>query len=150
MSIERNNSQEKFQSEYQKVQSNILHTASWLNLHSTKLLKPYRISPQQYNILRILRDLHPKPATVKLLTERMVDKMSNASRLVEKLRQKGFVVREASDEDRRRVDVKITDKGLMVVEKASDALEKAMEEQLSTISPQEASELNRLLQDIRS
>ena len=150
MNIERNNSQEKFQSEYQKVQSNILHTASWLNLHSTKLLKPYSISPQQYNILRILRDLHPKPATVKLLTERMVDKMSNASRLVEKLRQKGLVVREASDEDRRRVDVKITDKGLMLVEKASDALEKAMEKQLSTISPQEASELNRLLRDIRS
>lgn len=150
MSIKSNTTQEQFRSEYQKVQNNIMYTASWLNLQSTKLLKPYNISPQQYNILRILRDMHPKPATVKLLTECMVDKMSNASRLVEKLRQKGLVEREASDEDRRRVDVKITSEGLTLVDKASDMLEKSMEKRLSSISLQEASELNRLLDELRS
>ncbi len=149
MSVKQNNGQEKFQGEYQKVQSNILHTASWLNLQSTKLLKPFNISPQQYHILRILRDRHPKPATVKLLTEHMVDKMSNASRLVEKLRQKNLVERKASDEDRRRVDVHITTQGLDLIDKATAALEREMQERLSCLSRQEAAELNRLLDTLR-
>jgi DNA-binding MarR family transcriptional regulator len=82
MKLEKEIQQSKFQNEFQKLYLNIIYTASWLNLKNTQRLKPYGISPQQYNILRILRGQHPNSATVTLLTERMLDKNSNASRLV--------------------------------------------------------------------
>ncbi|MFN7116411.1 MAG: MarR family transcriptional regulator, partial [Saprospiraceae bacterium] len=77
-------SKKNLKNDYHKAHNNILHTASWLNLHATQSLKRFGVSPQQFNVLRILNEVHPKPATVKMLTERMIDKMSNASRLVEK------------------------------------------------------------------
>ena len=117
--------QKQFKSEFQKAQINVLYTAAWLNQQATQSLKPYKISVQQFNILRILRGMHPEPATVKLLTERMIDKMSNASRLVEKLYQKGLVERKSCASDRRRVDIVITKKGLDLVAKASETLESA-------------------------
>ena len=88
MKIEQEIQQTVFESEYQKANINLLFTASWLNQKSAKALKPFNISWQQFNILRILRGMGDKPATIKILTERMIDKMSNASRLVEKLKQK--------------------------------------------------------------
>src|SRR5687768_15575147 len=111
MELEKEIQQSKFQNEYQKLLLNIIFTASWLNLRNTQRLKPYGISPQQYNILRILRGQYPKSATVTLLTERMLDKSSNASRLVEKLRMKQLLDRCEGPEDRRAVNVRITDKG---------------------------------------
>lgn len=149
MKLEQEIQQEKFQSEYHKVHVNVLFTASWLNLQTTKLLKSYNISPQQFNILRILRGMHPEPASVKILTERMIDKMSNASRLVEKLKQKGLVEREASENDRRRVNVSITPQGLELLEKASHDIEKSIKSNLSNLSTSEASQLNKLLDKIR-
>lgn len=150
MGIKKDTQQQVPESEYQKVQINILFTASWINLQTTKLLKQYNISPQQFNILRILKGMHPEPATVKLLTERMIDKMSNASRLVEKLKQKGLVEREASEEDRRRVDVYITPEGIDLIEKASQAIDSSTEQNMSILNQKEAAELNRLLDLIRS
>ena len=149
MKLEQEIQQEKFQSEYHKVHVNVLFTASWLNLQTTKLLKTHNISPQQFNILRILRGMHPEPASVKILTERMIDKMSNASRLVEKLKQKGLVEREASENDRRRVNVNITPQGLELLEKASHDIEKSIKSNLSNLSTSEASQLNKLLDKIR-
>lgn len=149
MKLEQEIRQEKFQNEYHKVHVNILYTASWLNLQTTKLLKSYNISPQQFNILRILRGVHPEPASVKILTERMIDKMSNASRLVEKLKQKGLVVCEASEDDRRRVNVSITPEGLELLEKASHDIEKSIKSNLSNLSASEAVQLNKLLDQIR-
>ncbi len=149
MKLEQEIQQEKFQSEYHKVHINVLFTASWLNLQTTKLLKSYNISPQQFNILRILRGMHPEPASVKILTERMIDKMSNASRLVEKLKQKGLLKREASEDDRRKVNVSITPRGLELLEKASHDIEKNIRSNLSNLSTSEASQLNKLLDKIR-
>lgn len=149
MKLEQEIQQEKFQSEYHKVHVNVLFTAAWLNLQTTKLLKSYNISPQQFNILRILRGMHPEPASVKILTERMIDKMSNASRLVEKLKQKGLVEREASENDRRRVNVSLTPQGLDLLEKASHDIEKSIKSNLSNLSTSEASQLNKLLDKIR-
>ena len=94
MKIEEAIQQKSFSNEYQKVHINVLYTAAYLSQIASSALKPYKISWQQFNILRILRGLQPEPATVKLLTERMIDKMSNASRLVEKLKQKGYVEKE--------------------------------------------------------
>lgn len=149
MKIEEAIQQKKFRSEHQKAIVNILFTASWLGQQSARGLRPYGISPEQFNILRILRGRYPKPATVKDLTERMLDKSSNASRLVDKLKTKGLVDRQECPEDRRRVDVVITDAGLALLEKASVFMEKEMEARLDGITDAEAAEISRLLDKMR-
>lgn len=150
MKIEEAIQQKKFISEYQKAHLNILFTASWLNQRTTAVLKPYGLTWQQFNILRILRGRHPEPATVKLLTERMIDKMSNASRLVDKLLSKGLVARCTSQEDRRRVDVSITEEGLNLLARASDDLERGLNFENGNLSDQEAEALNDLLDKMRT
>ncbi len=148
MRLENEIKQKQFKSEYNKLVVNILFTCGWLNALNAKRFKPCGITPQQYNILRILRGQYPNPATVNLLTERMLDKMSNASRLVEKLRAKGLVKRHQCQSDRRAVDVVITDKGLGVLEEL-DRTEKEWESQFKTLSQEEAKQLNRLLDKLR-
>ena len=149
MKIEDAIQQKQFISEFQKAHINVLYTASFLNQKTLKALKPFQISPQQFNILRILRGRYPQPASVKLLTEKMIDKTSNASRLVEKLRTKGLVAREASDDDRRKVDVQITKAGLELLEQASTAIEQMIQKYGTTITPEEAGALNGLLDKLR-
>jgi DNA-binding MarR family transcriptional regulator len=86
-----------------------MFTSGWLQNIYARFFKNYGLSQQQFNVLRILRGQHPKPVMLCQITERMIDKMSNATRLVEKLRQKGLVTRELNDKSRRKVDIKITD-----------------------------------------
>ena len=149
MKIEEEIKQKKFSSVYHKAHINVLFTASWLSQNSAQLLKPFKISWQQFNILRILRGMYPEPATVKLLTERMIDKMSNASRLVEKLKQKGLVERRVCPSDRRRVDVEITEKGLSVLEDISFIMEQEKKKKMGNLSSEEADQLNQLLDKLR-
>lgn len=149
MRIEDEIRQKKFASEYQKLHVNVLFTAAWLGQRTTKVIKPFGISQQQFNILRILRGMHPKPATIKLLTERMIDKMSNASRLVDKLVQKGLVIRTEAELDRRRVDVQITTQGLSVLQEASQAVDAAIHNEVQNLSAAEAAQLNALLDRMR-
>jgi DNA-binding MarR family transcriptional regulator len=148
MELEKEIQQSKFQNEYQKLLLNIIFTASWLNLRNTQRLKPYGISPQQYNILRILRGQYPKSATVTLLTERMLDKSSNASRLVEKLRVKHLLDRCECPEDRRAVNVRITDKGLALLQKL-DQSDDEFRKDFTHISEEEAKLVNRIMDGIR-
>lgn len=149
MKIEDEIQQPVFKTEYHKAQVNILFTASWLNQRSMRVLKPFKISAQQFNILRILRGMHPEPATVKVLTERMIDKMSNASRLVDKLLSKGLVDRRICTMDRRRVDIVITEKGMQVINEASLAMEKDVEHSLVNLTTEEAALLNNFLDRMR-
>jgi len=149
MKIEDAIQQKQFQNEFQKAHINVLYTASFLNQKMLQALKPFHISPQQFNILRILRGMHPKPASVKLLTEKMIDKTSNASRLVEKLRNKGLVEREASDDDRRKVDVQITKAGLELLQRASAAIEQMIQNYGASITPEEAAVLSAMLDKLR-
>jgi len=142
--------QKRFKNEFHKAQVNLLYTAAYINQQSTQALKPYNISIQQFNILRILRGLHPEPATVKLLTERMIDKMSNASRLVEKLKKKGLLERKNCIEDRRRVNISITQKGLDLLVEASDALEAASLAEMEYLNDKEAELLNDFLDRVRT
>ena len=142
--------QKTFISEHQKALINLLYTSGQVLSNNTRILRPYNISQQQFNILRILRGMHPQPATVKLLTERMLDKMSNASRLVEKLKQKDFVERIPCEDDRRRVDISITDKGLRLVAEASEAIESDMEKIHSVLTKEEALQLSDLLDKVRA
>ncbi len=140
--------QEKFQNEYHKMMINLLFTGGWLNSRNASQLKPYGISPQQFNILRILRGQHPKPATVNLLIDRMLDKNSNASRLVEKLRLKKLLERATCVEDRRAVNVAITKAGLDLLEKL-DAEEEKWKKDMMILSEDEARQLNFLLDKLR-
>lgn len=149
MKIEEEINQRNFKSEFQKAHINILFTASWLSQQSAALLKSFNISWQQFNILRILRGMYPEPASVKLLTERMIDKMSNASRLVEKLKQKGLVERTACDEDRRKVNVRITELGLEVLKEASSVMEENLENNMEEVTAEEAAVLNNILDKMR-
>jgi DNA-binding MarR family transcriptional regulator len=149
MRIEDEIQQKKFQNVYQKAHINILFTASWLNQSAMQSLRPYNISWQQFNILRILRGMNPDPATVKLLTERMIDKMSNASRLVEKLKQKGLVERNHCSEDRRRVNVVLTDEGLQLVNAASKSVDEEVSQVWDRLSDEEAQNLNKILDKLR-
>lgn len=93
--------------------------------------------------------MYPEPATVKLLTERMIDKMSNASRLVEKLKLKGYVERTACPSDRRRVDIRITDHGLKALEGISRVIEDGLHRQMDNLSEEDAEQLNCLLDKLR-
>ncbi len=139
---------QKFQSEYHKLTVNILYTASWINQLYTQKLKKFDLTPQQFNILRILRGQHPSPATVNLLIDRMIDKSSNASRLVDRLQEKGFASRGMNETDKRAVNVMITQKGLETL-KIIDEDTHLLGEITAALSKNETVELNRLLDKIR-
>ena len=138
--------QKKFKSEYHKLLVNILYTGNWMNAASIKFLKQFGISPQQYNLMRILRGRYPDSASITLLTDRMLDKMSNASRLVEKLKKKGLVERIECPDDRRKVEVSINDKGLELLKKIDDY---EYEKKFKNLSVAEAKQLNTLLDKFR-
>ena len=138
-----------FKDEWEKAILNIIFTGNLINGYQARFLKQYDITPEQYNILRILKGQHPEPASVNLLKERMLNKMSNASRLVEKLRKKGFVKRDECQQDRRRVEVCITDEGLALLDRIEQAYPGA-EQNYSHITQEEAEILNRILDKFRS
>jgi DNA-binding MarR family transcriptional regulator len=100
----------------------MMFTNNWLLSNSNKLFKKYGLSQQQYNVLRILRGQHPKPVMLTQITERMIDKMSNATRLVEKLKLKHLVTRELNQKSRRQVDINITEKGLELLKQIDEEM----------------------------
>lgn len=131
-----------------KATINIDFTASWLCGIRNEILGPLDFSIQQYNILRILRGQYPKAVTVKFLIERMVDKNSNASRLVDKLFNKGLIERNQCEMDRRQVDVKINEKGLAMIETLSAALS-SQRDRYDNLSKEEFGQLSSLLDKLR-
>jgi len=148
MKLEEEIKQKKFNSEYHKLVVNLLFTGGWIGFYHSQQLKPYGLTIQQYNILRILRGQYPKPATVNLLIERMLDKTSNASRIVDKLVNKKFATRKICPEDRRSVDVLITDKGLELL-KEIEIFEEENQKKFENLSENEIKNLNNLLDKLR-
>jgi DNA-binding MarR family transcriptional regulator len=148
MKIEQEIKQKNFKNEYHKLTVNLMYTGSWLNVKNYLHLKPFELTVQQYNILRILRGQYPKPATVTLLMDRMMDKTSNASRLVEKLRKKGLLERFVCEKDRRAVDVIISEQGLSLLKKI-EKLDPEWEKIFHALSSSEAQQLNNLLDKLR-
>ncbi|MEW6194252.1 MAG: MarR family transcriptional regulator [Bacteroidota bacterium] len=148
MKLEEEIKQKKFKNEYDKLAVNIIYTHGWLLNNYSSFLKQLGVTASQYNILRILRGQHPNPASINLLKERMIDKMSDASRLVERLKKKELVEREICPSDRRQVDVKITAKGLKLLQD-SDNIEEQFEQLFKEIKPAEAKLLNDLLDRLR-
>lgn len=149
MQIEEAIQQKNFKNAYQKAIINLYYTTSWLQGKHATLFKEFGITPPQFNILRILRGQHPKPATINLLIERMLDKTSNASRIVDKLEVKELVIRKQCPEDRRTVDVTITQAGLDLLNKI-DAQNYEAQIGIQNLSEKEAEELSRLLDKIRN
>jgi DNA-binding MarR family transcriptional regulator len=139
----------KFTHEYEKLLINIMYTASWIEASNIQRLKPFGISPQQYNVMRILRGSYPQPLMLSDISSRMIDKNSNATRLVEKLRIKNLVKREICENNRRQVDIVITQKGLDLLS-AIDAEADSWFDNLRNISTSEAQELNFALDKLRN
>ena len=135
----------KFPNEHVKALLNIKFTANYLDTIGAKILKPFNISEQQYNILRILRGAK-EAITVNTVKERMVQKSPNSTRLMDKLCDKGLIERSRCENDRRVVYVKINEKGLALLKdiKISD-----FDNYLDAISENEAKILNELLDKIR-
>jgi len=148
MKIEDEIKQKQFKSEYHKATVNIIFTYNWLIKNQVEVLKPYGITLQQFNILRILRGQHPKPSTIKLMKERMLDRMSDCSRIVEKLRTKKLVERHLCEKDRRNVDVLITKKGLALLKKLDNSFAK-LDKNLISLNEKELKLLNKLLDKFR-
>ena len=148
MAIEQDIQQRNFKNPYQKAFVNLMYTHNWLVAQQAHLLKPFGITREQYNVLRILRGQHPQPATVNLITERMLDKMSNASRLVDKLLVKKLVQRHVCPSDRRAVDVCITPEGLNLLAEV-DVLQAEWEKKFENLTAEEANRLSILLDKLR-
>lgn len=140
----------KFNSNKAKLIINLAFTASHFAHLQKHILDPFDITIQQFNILRILRGKAPKTYALKEITERMIDKMPNTSRLIDKLIQKGLVERIVCPMDRRQVDIGITKAGLDLIGKASDALDEATISQLDHLSDSDVETLNLLLDRMRN
>jgi DNA-binding MarR family transcriptional regulator len=148
MRLEEELQQKKFSSEILKAILNIEFTGNWLDAEANKILKPFDISSQQYNVLRILKGQGDNAISVNNIMSRMINKMSNASRLVEKLRKKELIERVVCEADRRQVDVRITNKGLqLLVDTVKDM--KRFDQMKSKLTEKEAKSLNGLLEKIR-
>ena len=148
MGIEKDISQAKFRSEYQKATINLIFTFNWMNERIKDMLDRYDITPQQFNILRILRGAG-KPISTLQIRQRMLDKMSDTSRIVDRLLKKDLVTKIVCEGDRRLVDVTISENGLKLLERI-DAHQDDMDSVFKNLDEEQAITLNKLLDKIRS
>ncbi|PHS54680.1 MAG: MarR family transcriptional regulator [Lutibacter sp.] len=135
----------QFLNERVKALINIKYTANWLDNIGNEILQPFNISIQQYNILRILRGAR-NALTVKIVKERMIQKSPNSTRLMDKLCDKRLIERSRCENDRRVVYVKITTKGLQLLDHINIH---EFDEHMNAITESEAKTLNRILDKIR-
>lgn len=148
MEIEKEIVSSKFENNHQKAIVNLIYTYGWITNLLKQRLNKHKITLQQYNILRILRGQSPKPATINLLKERMLDKMSDASRIVERLVQKDLVQRCINDKDRRAVDIVISQQGLEILQKLDNEMS-TKDILKENITDEEARVLSGLLDKMR-
>ncbi len=124
---------------------NFIYTANWINSQQNAFFKPFGLSPQQYNILRILRGAG-EPLKVQTIKERMIERSPNATRLMDKLNDKGYIERVACPSDRRVVHINITKKGLKLLDEISKELK---HDYIKNLTEEEAGILSNLLDKIR-
>ena len=148
MGIEKDIQQSCFRNEFQKMGINLIYTANWLNEKIAQILANEEITQQQYNILRILRGSECPLSTLKI-RERMLDKMSDTSRIVDRLIAKGLVEKNACLKDKRLVDITISKKGLVLVDKL-DQFNNQIDAVLKGVDEKEAQTINQLLDKIRA
>lgn len=149
MTIEKEIKQNKFTNVYQKLALNMLYSYKQLEFFIKQQLIVEDITMQQFNILRILRGSMPSPLSTLQIRERMLDKMSDTSRIVDRLVLKKFVTKKISSSDNRLVEVLITDKGLRLLKKL-DVLDKKFAAFFSNITEVEAAQLSNLLDKVNT
>ncbi len=149
MGISEDIKQVSFRNQFSKALINIYYTNNWLSQKHHELFRSHGITTPQFNVLRILRGQHPNPATVNLIIDRMLDKSSNASRIVDKLESKGLVIRKQCPSDRRAVDVLISKKGLELLQEMDKEIHH-LEMSIQKLTEEEANQLSDLLDKLRS
>ncbi|UKM66437.1 MarR family transcriptional regulator [Flavobacteriaceae bacterium GSB9] len=132
-----------------KVVVSLLHTYGIVNVQLNDVLKPYGISIQQFNVLRILRGQKGTPVTLATIQERMVNKMSNTTRLVDKLIKKQYVTRSKNKQNKRKIDITITNEGLNFLNKIDSLVERTEQNITKPLNDDERLELIRLLGKLR-
>ncbi|MDP5199507.1 MarR family winged helix-turn-helix transcriptional regulator [Flavobacterium sp. DG2-3] len=133
-----------------KVILNIMYTQNVVQDHFNELLKPYDLSGEQYNVLRILRGQKGKPANMCVIQERMLAKTSNTTRLVDKLLLKELVTRNVCPDNRRKIEVLITQKGLDVLKELDPKVDAHENTFAKNLKPDELVFLNQLLEKFRT
>jgi DNA-binding MarR family transcriptional regulator len=137
-----------FEDNYHKMVINLSYTSGWLHNVMRCQFEKHNLTEQQFNILRILRGQFPNPSTVNLLKERMIDKMSDASRIVDRLVQKGLVSRCTNKRDRRAVDIRISEIGMDILKKMDEEF-KTKDFLQNNLTEEEAGQLSDLLDKLR-
>ncbi|NNV56805.1 winged helix DNA-binding protein [Panacibacter sp. KCS-6] len=148
MGIEQAIQQKNFRNEYNKAMVNILYTHDWLENNIKKFLATESITPQQYNILRILRG-SKEPLSTMQIRERMLDRMSDTSRVVDRMLLKDLVIKKTNETDKRLVDISITAKGIDILDKL-DNKNIQLDHIMETLTEEEAKMLNQLLDKLRN
>ncbi len=147
MELEKEIFQKNFKSEHHKAMVNLIFTYYWSNNIARQEFLPYDITMQQFNILRILRGQYPNPSSINLLRERMLDKMCDASRMVDRLKQKELIDRCVNKKDKRSVDIVISQKGLDLLKQIDDEIDS--DGPAKNITEEEARTLNAILDKMR-
>ncbi|MBK9283859.1 MAG: MarR family transcriptional regulator [Sphingobacteriaceae bacterium] len=148
MKIEDEIKQEEFKSPQHKLFINLMYTVNYLGYNLHHHLKKLDITAQQYNVLRILRGQYPKPCNLKLIKERSIDRMSDSSRIIDKLIQKKWAERTECPNDRRQINILLTKKGQDILKKL-DFVDQETIELFINLSEQEIKLMNNLLDKIR-
>jgi DNA-binding MarR family transcriptional regulator len=148
MKLEDEIQQRTFKSPHQKLAINLIYTANWLNGIYASYFKNANITLQQFNVLRILRGQHPDYCNLKLIKDRMLDRMSDASRIVDKLVAKGLVERRECPSDRRQIHIIITQEGLNVLS-SLDFIDEEVKMISKNLSEKDVETLNDLLDKLR-
>ena len=147
MDLEEEIKQSSFRNAHQKGVINIIYTYNWVQSRLKEFLKPYGVTMQQFNVLRILNG-QKEPISTSEIRTRMLDRMSDASRIVERLFQKGLVERSQCAKDRRLVDVRISKEGIKLIRKI-DKQSKKIDNILENLDEEEVETLNKLLDKVR-
>lgn len=127
----------------------LISTGNWVQDQISEILKPFKLSNPQFNVLRILRGQKGKPASLSCVSDKMIHKMSNTTRLVDKLMEKGLVDRIICPENRRKVEITITEEGLKLLQKIDGILEETEAQLMSDLNKDELEQLQQLLTRIK-
>ena len=138
----------KFRSEVHKAGLNILYTAWWLKTMTSKELKKYGLTSEQFNVLRILKGKHPGQMCVRDVAGRMIEKNSNVPRIIDRLELKKLVRRSTSLNDKRETAISLTEAGINILELATGKVNKVFEDTI-VMNETSAEALNKLLEEIR-
>ncbi|WP_020569480.1 MarR family winged helix-turn-helix transcriptional regulator [Neolewinella persica] len=140
---------DRVKSEIQELRYNLLQSCSWLNNGTRQLLQPFGITPKQHNILKNLAHSSPESASIQEVRDSLADKMSDASRLIDRLVKKGYLDKFPSDYDRRSNRVRISDAGLRLLKKIDMGKEQFDQLINDRLSPNEILQLNLLLSQLK-